>query len=81
MNMMNKVKCSCCGFYTMEDGIISDICPVCFWQKDFYQEEQIDDRGGPNLVSLQEARENFKSLGASELRFINLVRPPQRDEI
>ncbi|MEN5433442.1 CPCC family cysteine-rich protein [Sphingobacterium faecium] len=81
MDKTNKTKCTCCGFLTLDIDVISDICPVCFWQKDFYQEEHIDDSGGPNLVSLREARENFKSFGAIEGRFVNLVRPPKKDEI
>ncbi len=80
MNGANKIKCSCCGFYTLEDNIISDICPVCNWQKDFYQEEHIDDTAGPNLVSLKEARENFKSFGATEERFKEYVRLPLEGE-
>ena len=69
MDKTNKTKCACCGFLTLDIDVISDICPVCFWQKDFYQEEHTDDSGGPNLVSLREARENFKSFGAIEKRF------------
>lgn len=61
--------------------MISDISPVCFWQKDFYQEEHIDDSGGPNLFSLREAIDNFKTFGAPEVRFVNFVRSPQKDEI
>lgn len=81
MGKINKSKCACCGFLTIGIDVISDICPVCFWQKDFYQEEHIDDNGGPNLVSLREARENFKSFYAIETQFINLVRQPRQDEI
>lgn len=78
---MDKIKCACCGFLILNGNVISDICPVCFWQTDFYQEKHIDDSGGPNLISLLQARENFKSFGAVEVRFINLVRPPEKDEI
>ena len=59
----------------MDEYSISEICPVCFWQKDFYQEEYFDDDGGPNLVSLRKAKENFKSFGACEERFKEYVRP------
>ncbi len=62
MDIIKKTRCACCGFSTIENGVISDICPVCFWQKDFYQEAHIDDNGGPNLVSLREAKGNFKIL-------------------
>lgn len=51
------------GFLTLNVDLISDISPVCFWQKDFYQKEYIDNSGGPNLVSLRETRENFKFFG------------------
>ncbi|WP_338870941.1 CPCC family cysteine-rich protein [Spirosoma sp. SC4-14] len=77
----NKIKCACCNLSTLEAGTVSDICPVCFWQKDFYQEEHINDSGGPNLVSLQDAKENYRIWGAIEKRFINLVRLPKKDEL
>lgn len=81
MNRTNKIKCYCCGFYTLEDNVVSDICSVCFWQKDIYQEEYIDDSVGPNIVPLRKAKENFQKFGAIEKRFENFVRPPLREEI
>ena len=80
MNIINKTKCTCCGFSTIDDDVISDICPVCFWQKDFYQEEHIDDNSGPNLVSLRKAKECFKTFGAIEERFKKYARPPLEGE-
>lgn len=77
--MKNKSKCLCCGFLAVES--ISAICPICFWQHDFFQEENIDDNAGPNQVSLREAKENYLVFGACEARFINLVRPSEKDEI
>ena len=75
LSMENKnKKCACCGFLTLEG--MFDICPVCYWQKDFFQEEHIDDNGGPNLVSLREAKENFKKYSAIERRFKEVVRLP-----
>lgn len=70
-----KIKCDCCGYYTVED--IYDICPVCFWEKD---DVPPDFAGGANSVSLFEARENFKKIGACEERFVNKVRPPLETE-
>ncbi|MBB6239060.1 hypothetical protein HDC90_003707 [Pedobacter sp. AK013] len=81
MDTENKIKCACCSFYTIDKDAISMICPVCFWQKDFYQEEHIDDDGGPNSVSLRESKVNFKSFGAKERRVLDFVRPPKEDEI
>jgi hypothetical protein len=81
MNRISNIKCHCCGFYTLENNVVSDICPVCFWQKDIYQEEHIDDSCGPNLVSLREAKENFKKFGAIEEQFKIFVRLPLKEEI
>jgi len=76
--MNNKTQCACCGYFTIES--IADICPVCYWQKDFYQEENIDDDGGANSISLRCAKENFKRFGAIEKQFIEHIRPPFEDE-
>ncbi|CAH0168475.1 MULTISPECIES: CPCC family cysteine-rich protein [unclassified Pedobacter] len=81
MDIENKIKCVCCGFFTIEKDAISTICPVCFWHKDFYQEEHIDDDGGPNSISLRGAKVNFKSFGVIEREFLDFVRPPKEDEI
>jgi hypothetical protein len=77
--MENKLKCHCCSYFTV-DGI-SSICPVCFWQEDTYQEAHVDDDGGPNMVSLREAKRNYENVGAVEKRFIKDVRPPHKDEL
>lgn len=71
-------KCLCCGYQTITHDF--DICPVCYWQKDFYQEKNIEDNGGPNLVSLKEARENFKKNKVSDLQYKSLVRSPLDNE-
>jgi hypothetical protein len=78
-NKYGKLRCACCCFFTINE--IKETCPVCFWEEDFYQQENMDDSGGPNLVSLREAKVNYKSFGATEKRFINFVRPPEKDEI
>ncbi|TAF34698.1 MAG: hydrolase [Cytophagales bacterium] len=78
-NKYGKYGCACCGYYTITE--IKETCPVCFWEEDFYQEEQIDDNGGPNLVSLRQSRENFLKFGAIEERFINDVRKPNNNEM
>ena len=77
---MEKSQCACCFYYTVE-GVVTDICPVCFWQKDFYQEEQIDDDDAPNTISLREARKNYKKYGVSDPEFKKYVRPPLEEEL
>lgn len=81
---MNKgYPCACCGFLTISDkepGTF-EICPVCFWEDDNVQLNNIDYEGGANEESLREARQNFKKFGASSLRFSKQVRAPLPDEI
>lgn len=33
---MEKYKCPCCGFYTLDERGAYDICPVCFWEDEGY---------------------------------------------
>ena len=54
-----------------------DICPICFWEDDGQDDEDADDsRGGPNHVSLTEARINFLRVGAAEPEDRPHVRAP-----
>jgi hypothetical protein len=77
--LIRKKTCTCCGFFTISEK--RQTCPVCFWEEDFFQEENEDDSGGPNLVSLRESRNNFKLIGASHKDYASLVRAPFQDEL
>lgn len=33
---MKKITCLCCGYRTLDERGIFDICPVCFWEDDAY---------------------------------------------
>ena len=54
--------CQCCGYKTLleKTGCSHEICKVCGWQDD------ADDDGGANYVTLEQARRNFKLLGESD---------------
>lgn len=80
---MCAYPCPCCGFLTRseEPHGTYEICPVCFWEDDPVQFEDSDFSGGANTVSLNKARENFRSLGASSLAFVDQVRAPTDDEL
>lgn len=75
--------CPCCGFLTMSslERDTFDICPVCYWEDDYIQFNDMDYAGGANEISLNEARQNFKKHGTSSLKFQNNVRQPLQDEI
>lgn len=75
--------CQCCGFLTLKEappGTFA-ICPVCWWENDDGQGRDPEFAGGANVVSLREARENFRTLGAVEARFRSNVRKPTPDEV
>ncbi len=75
-----RLRCACCGSYTMESGGEYDICPVCFWEADAVQEKDPSYAGGANTLSLNECRENYLRFGAVEERFIKYVRDPLPEE-
>lgn len=79
---MKKLQCPCCGYYTIDnDDIVVDICEVCYWQYDVVAQENPNIAIGPNHgVSLNQARENFKRIGASSIRVKDFVRLPKENE-
>ncbi|WP_406184785.1 CPCC family cysteine-rich protein [Streptomyces sp. NBC_01006] len=59
-----------------------EICPVCGWQDDGGDYRDPDRYvGGPNHVTLREARRNYQAFGASERRLIDRVRLPLPEEV
>ncbi|WP_423835832.1 CPCC family cysteine-rich protein [Streptomyces endophytica] len=76
-----KLPCPCCGFLTLEQRGFYEICPVCGWEDDGQDDHNADEYiGGPNRVSLTEARRNYASFGAAEERDRQRVRPPRPEE-
>lgn len=74
---MDKFPCPCCGNLTLEENRIGsfEICPVCFWENDNIQFDDPDYEGGANVVSLNQARQNYQEFGASMKEYIANVRP------
>lgn len=81
--MKKGYPCACCGFLTMPESHYGtfEICPVCFWEDDNVQFNNIDFSGGANEESLREARQNFKKFKASSSKFLKNIRDPLPDEI
>ena len=76
-------RCPCCKFKTLHERGGFEICPVCFWEDDG-QDEADADRvlGGPNYnLSLRQAQQNFKRIGAMDERVLPHVRSPLPDEL
>ena len=78
-----KYACPCCGNLTLsqEPPGTFELCEVCYWEDDPVQFDDPDFGGGANRLSLNEARENFRRIGASDARFVEQTRPPRTDEI
>lgn len=78
---MKKVKCPCCGYYTLDERLyLFEICDVCFWQFDGTAHDSPDKTGGANSISLNEARENYKKYGVCKKEFKHHVREPYPEE-
>jgi hypothetical protein len=78
-----KYKCPCCEYITLDENPKDptfEICPVCCWENDPLQSDKPDYCGGPNRVSLIQAKKNFKLFGAAKERSIKCVREPLPEE-
>lgn len=77
-----RYRCACCGFLTLPDpspGSL-EICHVCRWQDDMVGFTEPESAVGPNAVSLNEARANYKRLGVSDPARAGRARAPRPDE-
>ncbi|MFJ3516809.1 MULTISPECIES: CPCC family cysteine-rich protein [unclassified Streptomyces] len=74
--------CIVCGNLTVGVQGHHEICPVCGWQDDGGDHRDPDHfTGGPNHVTLREARRNYQDFGASERRRAGRCRPPLPAEL
>src|SRR5476649_2254080 len=72
--------CPCCGHVVFREPPGSyDICPVCFWEDDVAQ-LRWPDIGGANMPLIESQRHALLH-GASEMRLVQHVRPPNDDEL
>ena len=54
--MDHNKTCACCGFATLPQNSIFEICPLCGWQDDAVQNDDSDYWGGANELSLNDYR-------------------------
>lgn len=52
--MENIRRCPVCGSET--ENVPCEICKVCDWESDWFQEQYPDEDAGPNRLTLNEAR-------------------------
>jgi len=60
--------CPCCNYYSIDAGDDGrwDICPVCYWE---------NGGDGPNHMSIDEARANFRQFGAKSQAHLKNIDP------
>ena len=77
------LRCPCCFCKTLSDRGGFEICAVCFWEDDGQDDYDADVvRGGPNgVLSLTQARANYRQFGACDERSVAHVRPPTAGEL
>lgn len=82
-NKYGRYQCPCCGYYTFNQPADNtfQICDVCYWEDDGIQLSNPNYHGGANAVSLKEAQQNFKLIGACEALFLKHVRKPVTEEL
>ena len=78
-----RYACPCCDYLTFEDKPSGtfDICPVCGWEDDEVQLQDPNYTGGANIVSLEQARNNFRKFGAIDKKSLSFVRQPLPEEL
>jgi hypothetical protein len=77
------LPCPCCRHLTLESRGDYDICPVCFWEDDGDWDDPSNEvmLGGPNHMTLTEARVNYAEFGACERILLQYVRMPLPHEL
>lgn len=85
INLEHRIsKCPCCENYTLNHDIYGhygEICEVCLWQSDEIQDNNPDVKEGLNPISLNEAKENYKKIGAIIEKYVKYTRKPKEWEI
>lgn len=56
-------RCYCCNNFTIPINSIYEICPICGWIDDEYQNTHPDSFDGVNEMCLNQAREKYKMEG------------------
>lgn len=79
-----KYQCPCCNYNTYiappgEDA--GYICPVCFWENDGRADSEEEASECNHGMTLKEARENFRRMGACEEAMLPYVRAPKPEEM
>ena len=63
-----REQCPYCDYVSLPERGNYLICPICFWEDDGQDIDELDRESGPSHgMTLNEARHNFKEFGSCEL--------------
>ena len=55
-------QCPCCDYLSLPERGADLICPICFWEDDGQDLDNVDVPSGPNhAITLRQGRNNFHS--------------------
>ncbi len=73
-----RFQCPCCDYYTLAARGRHTVCPVCFWEDDGSDLDDIDGVSSANHIPLRLGRANFARLGAADEAAMSLVAPREQ---
>ena len=68
-----REQCPCCDYLTLPERGTFLICPICFWEDDGQDIDELGVQSGPNHITLREGRANFKVYGAMSANMVQHV--------
>lgn len=82
MSLERRFQCPCCDHFTLAERRSFEVCPICGWEDDGQDLDELDRVSGPNHITLREARSNFERFGAADQSVLGLVAgPDERDGV
>ena len=69
--------CPCCGYRTLpvpQEEAVAYICPVCFWENDVFLQSETEPSDENHGMTLAEAKEQMRQIGACCERVLPYVR-------
>ena len=73
-------QCPCCDYFSLHGRGNFDCCPICYWEDDGQDLDQLDVVSGANHITLRAARRNFAQFGACDQAALALVVPSSERE-
>ncbi|HRI70561.1 MAG TPA: CPCC family cysteine-rich protein [Polyangium sp.] len=68
-------QCPCCDYFSLGHRGEYEICEICFWEDAGLDLDDLDQYSGPNHMTLRDARENFRRIGACDERALSHALP------